>query len=277
MVSMKDEDFEKSMDKWAAHEVESASQLRPTEEMYRTIEARKRKGFFPVHAHGVLVGVSAVCFLLSLVVLPVVLRRSDRDTEPSIGLRGGISAEKGVIVKNPPRRGKGPKKGSPIQFDQLMFQYQKAYSSSVYGVDLRFPIEEEITLSTDDNYRLAIQPADDRYVYIYKLDSRGRMDKLFPNDVCSSARNPLEQKQTYHVPSEPNWLYPVERKGEESIYVIASALPMPELENLYNQYSRTESKLNKQESLSILLKRIEAVGQDSGEEAAKWMFSFKLL
>ena len=46
MVSMKDEDFEKTMDSWAAHEVESAPQLRPTEEIYRMI--KKRKSSFPV-------------------------------------------------------------------------------------------------------------------------------------------------------------------------------------------------------------------------------------
>ncbi len=272
MVSMKDEDFEKTMDNWASHEAESAPQMRPTEEMYRMIETRKRKGLFSAHAQRILVGVAIACLILAAIVVPVIFYSSDRDVEPSIGLRKVLVPKSGVIVKHPPkRRGKGPKKGA-ISFQQLMFQYQKCDSPSVYGLDIRFPIEEELTLSADDSYRLVMRTVGERYVYIYQLDSRGRLMDLFPNDVYSSIQNPLNQEQIYHIPSDPDWFHLGEKKGEERIYVVASAQPMQRLEELYAQYDRAASRGKRREALSHLLKELN--DELTIEDAVVWRFVF---
>jgi hypothetical protein len=272
MISMKDEDFQKTMDNWASHEVESSPQLRPTKEMYRMIEARKRRGLFPVHAQPILVGVAAVFLVLSAIILPVVFYLLDRDSEPSVGLRKGVAAEKDVIVKNLPRRGgKGPKRGA-ISFHQLMFQYQKAGFPSVYGVDLRSPMEEKTTLTADDNYRLVMQPAGDLYVYVYQLDSRGELAKLFPNNVYTSVQNSLQQGQTYYVPSDPNWFHLCKKEGEERIYVVASAQPVRKLEELYAQYGKADNTTKRRESLSHLLNEFD--GELAGESIAVWRFVF---
>ena len=266
---MKDENFEKTMDKWAAHEVQSAPQLRPTEEMYQMIEARKRKGLFPVRMQRILVAATAVCLVLSAIILPVAFHLLDQK-KPSISLRKGFAPEGSVIIKNLPRRDKGPKKGT-MSFHQLMFQYQKGDSSSVYAVDLRFPLAEEIALTAADNYRFVIQTTRDCYVYVYQLDSRGELAKILPNNVYSSVENPLQQGQTYHIPSEPNWLYLGEKEGEERIYVVASAQPMQELEELYAQYDSATNELRR-ESLSHLLKELD--GELSGEDVAVWRSVF---
>jgi len=276
MVSMKDEDLEKTMDNWASHEVEAAPQLRPKEEMYRMIEARKGKHVFSVYTLRVLVGAAAVCLVLSVVLLPAIFYLSDRDGEPSIGLREVTVPKQGVIVKNPPGRGRGgPKKGAAFPLRQLMFQYQQADSPSIYGIDLRFPMDEETTLATNDSYRFAVQTIDHHYVYIYQSNSSGKMLKLFPNHVYSPAQNPFKQEQIYHIPSAPNWFCLGTGDGEESIYVIASTKPIPELESLYNQYASAKGDLEKQGSLSLLLKRIEITGQGQDEEAVKWSFVFR--
>jgi len=272
MVSMKDEDFEKTMDNWAADEVESAPQLRPTEEIYRMIKAQREKSSFPVYARRVLVGVATACLVLSVIILPVILNLSDRDYKPSIGLRRGFEAERGVITKYPPRRGgKGPKKMA-ISFHQLMFHYQKADTPLVYGIDIRFPQEEKITLTTNDNYRLVIQPASECYIYTYQLDSCGELVKLFPNNVYTSVQNPLQQEQTYHVPSEPNWLYLGEKEGEERIYVVASAQPVQKLEELYAQYDKADNRRRRQESLSHFLKELD--GELPSKDGIVWRFVF---
>ena len=268
MVSMKDEDFEKTMDNWASREVESAPQLRPTQGMYRTIETRKRKGLFSAHARRILVGVAFACLVLSAIVVPVIFYSSDRDVEPSIGLRKVLVPKSGVIVKHPPkRRGKGP-----IPFQQLMFQYQKCDSPSVYGLDIRFPVEEKLTLTADDSYRLVMQTAGERYVYVYQLDSRGKLMNLFPNHVYSSIQNPLNQEQTYHVPSDPDWFHLGEKKGEERIYVVASAQLMRELEELYMQYDSADSRGKRREALSQLLKELD--DESTIEDTVVWRFAF---
>ena len=272
MVSMKDEDFEKTMDNWASREVESAPQLRPTQEMYRTIETRKRKGLFSAHARRILVSVAFICLVLSAIVVPVIFYSSDRDVEPSIGLRKVLVPKSGVIVKHPStRRGKGPKKGA-IALQQLMFQYQKCDSPSVYGLDIRFPVEEKVTLTADDSYRLVMQTAGERYVYVYQLDSRGRLMNLFPNHVYSPIQNPLDGEQIYHVPSDPDWFHLGEKKGEERIYVVASAQPMQRLEELYAQYGKADSRGKRREALSHLLKELD--GGPTIEDTVVWRFAF---
>jgi hypothetical protein len=272
MVSMKDEDFEKTMDNWASREAESAPQMRPTEEMYRAIETRKRKSLFSVHGRRILVGVAFVCLVLSAIVVPVIFYSSDRDVEPSIGLRKVIAPKSGFIVKHPPkRRGKGPKKGA-ISFQQLMFQYQKSDSPSVYELDIRFPVEEKVTLTADDSYRLVMQTAGERYVYVYQLDSLGRLMNLFPNDVYSSIQNPLDGEQIYHVPSDPDWFHLSEKKGEERIHVVAAAQPMQRLEELYGRYDKADSRGERREALSQLLKELDE--EPTIEDAVVWRFMF---
>jgi hypothetical protein len=281
MVFMKDEDFEKIMDAWAAHEVEPSPrgkrakkgpELRPTEEMYRMIEARKTKELFPVHARLILVGTVVICLALLMIILPSVFFLSDRDHGPSIGLREISVPEEGVIVKHPPKhRGKGPEKG-PMFFHQLMFHYQKADSQSAYGVDIRFPQEEKLTLTADDNYRLLMELASECYVYIYQLDCLGELIKLFPNDVYSSVQNPLQQGQTYYIPSDPNWFHLGEKEGEEQIYVVASAQVISKLEELSAKYDETGNRSMRQEFLSRLLKELD--GELSGEDITIWRFAF---
>jgi hypothetical protein len=271
MVSMKDEDFEKTMDNWAAREAESAPQMRPAKEMYRMIEARRRKGLFSAHVQRILVAVAVVCLVLSAIVVPVIFYSSDRDVEPSIGLREVIVPKSGIIKHPPTRSGKGPKKGA-ISFRQLMFQYQKCDSPSVYGLDIRFPVEEKVTLTADDSYRLVMQTAGERYVYVYQLDSRGRLMNLFPNNVYSSIQNPLDQEQIYHVPSDPDWFHLGEKKGEEQIYVVASAQPMRELEELYTQYDSADGRGKRREALAHLLKELD--GEPSIEDTVVWKFAF---
>ena len=92
--------------------------------------------------------------------------------------------------------------------------------------------------------------------------------KLFPNNVYSSIQNPLRQEQTYRFPSKPNWFYLIKNRGEEHIYIVASARPRRNLENLYMRYDKAD-KSKKQEILSLLLREIETFGKEPSEEAIK--------
>lgn len=270
MIFMKDEEFDKKMDAWASHEVESAPKLRPTEKMYRMIEAQVGKVPLHLHFRRILVGVAAACLILFVIIIPAIIYMSDH--KPALGQREGFVSDDGIVIKRPSRRG-GPKKGQ-ISFRQLMIHYQKADSQSAYGFDFRFPQDERVTLTADDNYRLLIQPDGDRYVYAYQLDSDGELMRLFPNSDYNPAQNPLKNEREYYLPSEPNWLYLDGNPGEERIYVVASAQPMSELDDLYNQYDKTKDKLERQEILSRLIKEMEAVEETTGGEAVVWVFAF---
>lgn len=266
---MDDEKFEEIMDKWTSHEIESAPQLRPKEEMYRKIQAKQRKPIFPLRFRWVMAGVAIASIIMLIMVHPVIFRVKE---SPFIGQREGFPSEKGSTVRG--SHGKGPKKGS-IFFKQLMFQYQKRGSRIVQGVDIRVPLEETITLSSDDNYRLFFQPIGNWHIYIYQVGSSDNLIQLFPNNMYSSVQNPLQQGQKYYLPSKPNWLYLAgQNTGKEQLYIITSAKPLQDWEDLYTQYEKTDTSQDKQELHSQLLKEIKAVEEESGEEVVKWMFPF---
>ena len=269
MIPMKDEEFDKKMDAWASHEAESAPKLRPTEKMYHMIEAQAKKIPFHIHFRRVLVVVAAACLVI-MVVLPVTIYIMDN--RPALGQRKGFVSDKGMVIKPPTRRG-GPKKGK-IFFRQLMIHYQKADSQSAHGFDFRFPQDERLVLTDEDNYRLLIQPSGDRYVYAYQLNSDGKLMRLFPNGNYSPAQNPLKNEQEYYLPSKPNWLYLDGNAGEERIYVVGSNQPISELEDLYNQCVGIRNGLERQEIFSRMIKEIEAVKETTGGEAVVWVFAF---
>ena len=280
MILMKDEEFDKAMDTWASKELESAPQLHPTGEMYRMVKSRRRKAMFPIYARWVLVGVSVAALVLMVILNPLIFRPSDSAyksslAKSSVGLREGFPPGKGEGITTDPKmhRGGGPKKGR-IFFKQLIFQYQKSAPRSEKAIDIRLPREETLALTSDDNYRLLLQPVGDLYVYIYQMDSCGVMVKLFPNNAHNAVGNPLIQDQEYYLPSPPNWFYLDDLKGEERIYIIASARQMQELEDLYEQYDQATSASMREEILSRLLKMIEAVGDEPAEDAGKWVFVF---
>lgn len=279
---MKDEEFEKTMDAWASHEVKSAPELRPTEEIHRMVKAQRRKIMFPTYARRILVRVAAACLalacLVALVMLyPAIFGPSDSLHKPFIRQRKGAIPEKGITIENLPGRSGGGQKKGLISFSQLVFYYQKYQKrgpEAIRAVDIRFPQKERIALAADDNYGLLLRPAADRYVYVYQLDSRGILIKLFPNDVYSSLQNPLRKGQEYYLPSKGNWFCPGKEEGEERIYVIASAQPMRKLEELYIQYGKSDNRQKRQEVLSRLLEEFDAVSKTSGEETVRWVFEF---
>jgi len=240
--------------------------------MYRMVAAKKRRVIFPMYLRWSLAGIAAASIILGLILHPAIFRPSGME-EFSVGQRSGLVSEKGVTTKEPPKRGgRGPKKGL-VFFKQLIFHYQKQGSRTAQAINIQAPQQERITLTSDDNYSLFLQPAGDFYIYIYQLDSYGKLVKIFPNDVYSSVQNPIRQGQTYRFPSEPNWFYLIKNKGEERIYIVASAQQKQDWEGLYAQYDKAD-KSKKQEILSRLLKEIDAVVEEHSEVAAGWMFVF---
>jgi hypothetical protein len=280
---MQDKEFETIMEAWAEHETEAAPEMRPTADMIRLVRARqKKRPVSPFSSRWAAAGI-ALASLLVLAVLYVALfqpsflfERPPAQQVAAVGLRQGFAAEKGVIVRGtamPPDKGQG--KGPPLSFERLEFQFQKQGSQSIEAVDLRGPYEETITLTSADNYRLLVAPAGDYYVYVFQLAASGVLVKLLPNEEFSSTQNPLQQGQAYSLPAEPNWLYLEGEGGEERLYVLASERALQDLEDLYAQYSQASDEASRQQILSVVLDKLEAIAGAEHQEMAGWVFTFQ--
>jgi outer membrane protein OmpA-like peptidoglycan-associated protein len=78
-------------------------------------------------------------------------------------------------------------------------------------------------LESKDDYRVSFTADQDAFVYLYQIDSSGKVQPLFPNSELSKASNPVKAKQTYEVPPDAGWLTLDANRGEEQIVTIASA------------------------------------------------------
>jgi hypothetical protein len=119
-----------------------------------------------------------------------------------------------------------------------------------------------------------MEPNEERHVYVFQLTSSDVLVKLFPDETYSSVQNPLRQGLMYHLPSKSNWFYLDDIEGEERLYVIASAGPLQDLEDLYARYSRADDASNKQELLAGLRKQLETIAEARPEKATGWVLVF---
>jgi hypothetical protein len=275
---MSDEDFERTLDEWADHQIESAPEIRPTEEMYSLVRARGQgkpwslASSKPAMVAMALASLALIVVLYALLIRPATLPGMPPDQEIAyVGQREG-AAGKGVVVHEPVvPKGRGPKKES-IFFNRLWFQFQEQGSQAVESVDLQLPQEGRVTLTSADNYRLLIEPSEGTHVYLFQLSPDNHLARLFPNEVYAPAQNPLSPGETLHLPAAPNWLYLGDGRGEERLYVVASAQPIGNLERLYAQYSQADDDTKRQRLLSSLLDMLETGADTSPEEAAGWVF-----
>ncbi len=117
--------------------------------------------------------------------------------------------------------------------ERIEFQYQPKGSESIMGLDISLPQDETISLSSEDNYRLILQLPQERYVYVFQVGADKQLILLFPNTEYNPAQNPLQAGKTTIIPAPPNWLYMEKGRGEVLIYVVSSAEPLQESDELY--------------------------------------------
>lgn len=271
---MGDNDFEQVMDTWADHETESTPDMHPTAEMYRLVRASRQRE--PVRRGRWALAGAVVAGLIVLAVAAMLLfPGAPRDQQVAfVGQRTGYDVEKGGTRKGPvatpdKSRGKGP-----AFFEQLVFQYQREGARFVESIDLQAPQDGPLSLTSADNYRLLLAPAGECYVYVFQLTASDGLTNLFPNETYSADRNPLQQAQAYSFPSEPNWFYLGETKGQERLYVVAALQPLQDLLDLNAQYEQAGDASARQAILVSLVGKLDAHVEAHNEEAAGWVFVF---
>jgi cytoskeletal protein RodZ len=88
---MDERKFRESMDKWLSHEMKTAPEISPTEEVYQKLLGRKKRARFAFFTWPV--RLAAAGLAAALIVLVIVLQ-PPRELEPIIGLRKGFVEEK---------------------------------------------------------------------------------------------------------------------------------------------------------------------------------------
>ncbi len=117
--------------------------------------------------------------------------------------------------------------------ERMEFQYQPKGSESIEGLDISLPQDETISLSSEDNYRLILQLPEERYIYVYQVGADKQLVRLFPNTEYNPAQNPLQAGKTIFIPLPPNWFYVEKDTGELLIYVVTSAEPLQNWDDIY--------------------------------------------
>ena len=97
-----------------------------------------------------------------------------------------------------------------------------------------YPVREGMVLTSSDNYSIYFKPKQKCYVYIVQVDSSNKAVKVFPANEFKTALNPVEGGKEYWVPNENEYLYLDNNPGREELFIFATKLPAPELENLKN-------------------------------------------
>jgi len=90
-------------------------------------------------------------------------------------------------------------------------------------------------LTRNDRYAVEFKPITDAYIYIYQIDTAGRMFRIFPNSDYSKISNPLKAGTLYRVPDTGKWIKPDENAEREQIVLLARKESLRDAENICKQ------------------------------------------
>lgn len=87
-------------------------------------------------------------------------------------------------------------------------------------------------LSSGDNYRVFFRPAKTSFVYVFQIDSRGKLDWLYPGNKSpfSSGSNPTRAGLWTQLPPGKDSFYLDESVGIEHVYVVVTSERWSQLE-----------------------------------------------
>ncbi len=115
-----------------------------------------------------------------------------------------------------------------------------------------------VSVTKDDKIALYVQPSESTYVYIYLLDSRKKLELIFPTSMDDDTLESefVPEKGTY-VPGKYEWFSFDEGRGTETFYVLASPKRLTRLEGLTRDYinadTQEKQELAKQKVLDEIL------------------------
>lgn len=100
-------------------------------------------------------------------------------------------------------------------------------------------IHSGATLKSGDQFKINFMTDSDGYLYVVNFDSQGKALIIFPHPDAG-AGNRVKAGQTYEIPSSPaNWYYLDDAKGQETLYIVASPFPIPNLDSLVSDLKKS--------------------------------------
>jgi hypothetical protein len=118
-------------------------------------------------------------------------------------------------------------------------------------------LKTDTVLKSHDHYKIIFTPLEESYVYLFQMDSAGKIYQLFPmkrfKDIVLNNTNPVQANTTYYIPGKDKSFALDERTGTETIYFIATRQPDVELEQQYQKLQLAQHQDN-----AIQLKLAEA-------------------
>ena len=128
---------------------------------------------------------------------------------------------------------------------------------------------DEIVLRSGDYYRFSITASDSCYLYVYQVDTQGKVDRM-PDPVPISEPGFLEASITYFLPGAFSRFYLDEQTGRETIYFVGSRRRSKDLEETYQRFLQVP-EMKKDGLRRALLEKIETRDR-AGSEGVKGVF-----
>jgi hypothetical protein len=277
---MLDQDLDKIAEKWAEEEAASAPKMRPTAEMYERVAALGRRRSLGAllarrPAWAAAAAVVVVCVLAFAIVqlAPLVVPGGGPQVAYVSQREAFVTAKGGPPVESLPG-GKGPDRGPP-PFPQIVFQVYGPGAPVVRSVDVMAAYTRPLVLAAEESYRLVLESAEARYVYVYQQTPAGALVSLYPNAEYSPATNPIPAAERVYLPVEPNGFYLEDAAGVSRLYVVAAEEPLPELESLYARYRRRIC-FDRGKRLELLRQRLDVIVSGQEEGVCGWTLEFEV-
>jgi hypothetical protein len=263
---MTDEKFDKRMQDWAERETNAAPDLRPTTEMYRLVESKGKRtwSFWNQPRWVASAGVILTAFIL-LVVGGLILGDPAAWFRPeTIQQTAFVEVREGIVIHpEAPEKGKG--KGEP-SFQQLIFQVHRQADGKIESLDIRESIAKPIHLTNRDDFRLLVQPAQPRYLYIYLVNPSGDYQALHPENGF----NPLHPVIRTVLPKQPDWFYLSGESGTYDLRLVTASDEIPELDELYDQYMQRVSEPDAESARNNFIEFLESIITDRSRDLEVW-------
>jgi len=94
-------------------------------------------------------------------------------------------------------------------------------------------------MQSGDYYQVVFYSEESCYLYIFQLDSAGKLNGIFPlydfKETPIGEGNPVQAEQIYILPKDGKSFVLDDQTGEETIYLLAFWEPQPQLDVLYQQ------------------------------------------
>ncbi|MCX6879247.1 MAG: serine/threonine-protein kinase [Verrucomicrobia bacterium] len=131
--------------------------------------------------------------------------------------------------------GGNPPPGAPVAVAKVPIILQcnlLAQRQQADGKIEAFPIVDGATLLSDDQFRVFAETDSDCHLYVINVDGTGRAARLYP-DTQAAQSSRVEAGQPVTLPdNRAKWFQLDAQPGTETVYLIASGEPVPELEDL---------------------------------------------